>query len=137
MRIELLSLTQTVLIIPSEVGCIYTNQVGGTQCDYPEQKGSIVPIEYDIELERPKNSLTLKICALFPEGSPGIIDLETAEIIQELLNASPYTSDIEVDFEKLNESKEAWLFVKVNGTLDDTISKCEKISAILTWPNSD
>ena len=137
MRIALLSLTQTALIIPSENGCIYTNQVGGTQCDHPEKRGNLVPIEYDIELENPKNSLTLKICALFPEGTPGVIDVTIAKAIQELLNGSPFTSGIEVDFEKLNISKEAWLFVKIHGTLDDTISKCEKVSAILTWPNSD
>ena len=137
MRIELLSLTQTVLIIESDNGCIYTNQVGGTQCDYPEQKGFLVPIEYDIELNNPQNSLTLKLCALFAEGSPGLIDIETAKVIQNLLNESPYTSGIEVDFEKLNESKESWLYVKVNGSLDDTISTSHLVNGILTWPNSD
>ena len=137
MKIELLSLTQTALIIPSETGCIYTNQVGGTQCIHPEQKGMLVPIEYDFDLNNAKNSLTLKICKLFPEGTPGIIDIDIANKIQELLNSSPYTLGIEVDFEKLKKSKEAWLFVKISGTLDDTISNCKKTNAILTWPNSD
>ncbi|WP_163836718.1 DUF6210 family protein [Spartinivicinus ruber] len=137
MRVQLLSLTQTVLIIPGSTGVVYTNQVGGTECDYPEVEGSIVPIEYDIQLDNPKESLTLKLCGLFPEGNPGVINRELAEKIQELLGNSPFTRDIEIDWSKLSRSKEAWLHVKLKGTLDDTIENNISQNTILTWPNSD
>ncbi|MBV1909350.1 MAG: hypothetical protein KUG78_08505 [Kangiellaceae bacterium] len=137
MRIELLSLTQTVLIIPGNTGVTYTNQVGGTECAYPELEGSIVPVEYDILLEDPLNSLTLKICKLFPDGNPGDITCDIADKIQSLLDGSPYTKDIKVDRCMLEQSKEAWLNVKVKGSLDDTIDSSDEKTAVLTWPNSD
>jgi len=137
MRIELLSLTQTVLIIPGKTGVTYTNQVGGTECAYPELEGSIVPVEYDIQLETPMNSLTLKIGKLFPEGNPGDITNDIAENIQFLLDSSPYTKDIKIDRSKLNQSKEAWLHVKVQGSLDDMIDSSIDKVAVLTWSNSD
>ena len=137
MRIELLSLTQTVLIIPGKTGVIYTNQVGGTECAYPELEGSIVPVEFDILLEDPLNSLTLKICKLFPEGNPGDITCDIADRIQSLLDSSPYTKDIKVDRSKLERSKEAWLNVEIIGSLDDTIDSSDEKEAVLTWSNSD
>lgn len=137
MKIELSSLTQTVLVIPGNTGMVYTNQVGGTECDQPEMEGGIVPIEYDIQIENPLNSLTFKLCELFPEGNPGIIDQVCAENIQKLLDASPFTKGVEVNWNKLKQSKESWLHVTVKGTLDDTIDLENVNEAILTWPNSD
>ena len=137
MKIELLSLTQTVLIIPANTGVVYTNQAGGTECDHPEIEGLIVPIEYDIQIENSQNSLTFKLCKLFPDGSPGIINRSCAEKIQTLMEGSPFTKGIEINWQKLEISKESWLHVIVKGTLDGTIDNHNIIEAILTWPNSD
>jgi len=137
MKIELLNLTQTVLLIPGGTGVIYTNQVGGTECDYPEIEGSIVPIEYDFLLEKINDSLTWKICKLFQKENSGILDQQAAKKIQNLLNSSVFTSDIEIDWGKLKESKEAWLHVNIKGSLGSIIQNREVKKAILTWPNSD
>lgn len=137
MKIELLGLTQTVLLVPENTGIIYTNQVGGTECDHPEMEGFLIPIEYDIQLDNPISSLTFKLCALFPEGNPGIVDRDIAIKIQELLDSSPFTTGVIVDLDKIEESKEAWLYVQVHGTLDDTIEEHSVSGAVLTWPNSD
>ena len=137
MRVELLSLTQTVLVIPGKTGVTYTNQVGGTECAYPELEGSVVPVEFDTLLEFPANSLTVKLCNFFPDGSSGEITQEMAENIQLLLNSSPYTKDIKLDWNKSERSKEAWLHVIIEGSLEDTIDSNDKKEAVLTWPNSD
>lgn len=137
MKIELLSIKQTVLIVPGSTGIIYTNQVGGTECDHPELEGFIVPIEYDIEIENPQESLTFSLCKMFPDGSSGVISKHDAEKIQGLLSQSPFTRGVTIDWERLGISKEAWVHVKINGTLEETIEQGGISEAILTWPNSD
>ncbi|TQV69602.1 hypothetical protein FKG94_22675 [Exilibacterium tricleocarpae] len=137
MRVELLSLTQAALIIPDSTGVVYTNQVGGSECDSLEMEGSIVPIEYDIPLDNPKESLTDNLCGLFREGNPGVIDQDTAEKIQRLLNNSPFTSDVDINWKKLGASKESWLHVNLRGTLNGTVKGVSANEAVLTWPNSD
>lgn len=137
MKIDLLSLTQTVLIVPGNTGTIYTNQVGGTECDHPELEGSIIPIEYDIPLDKPEESLTSNLFRIFPEGNPGLIDKTLAKKIEELLKNSPFTRDVEINWDKLEFSKESWVHVKIVGTLDDAIETDKVCEAILTWPNSD
>ena len=137
MKISLFNLTQTVLIVPSNTGIVYSNQVGGTQCDQKEIEGFIIPIEYDFLLEEPENSLTLKLCRLFPEGNPGVIDKPEAEAVQLLLNASSLTNSIEIDWDKLSNSKESWVYVIIKGDLDGEIEAGEVKEAVLTWPNSD
>ena len=137
MKVELLSLTQAVLIVPAQTGVVYTNQVGGTECEHPEIEGFVIPIEYDIQIENPQNSLTFKVCELFPEGSAGVININCAEKIQELLDSSPFTKGIKINLDKLKKSKESWLHVTVEGNLDDTFDSDNISEAILTWPNSD
>lgn len=137
MKIALLSITQTVLVIPRNTGIIYTNQIGGTQCNHPELEGFIVPIEYDTPIKEPQESLTNKLCEMFPDGNPGVVEYKEAERIQELLNNSPFTKDVTIDWDKLFMSKEAWVHVIVTGTLDDTIEMAAVKEAVLTWPNSD
>ena len=137
MRVELLSITQTVLIVPRITGIIYTNQVGGTECDHPELEGFIVPIEYDLHIDNFQESLTYKLCEMFPEGNPGVVEHRDAERIQKLLDRSPFTKCVTIDWGKLKMSKESWIYVIVNGTLDDTIENGKIKEAILTWPNSD
>lgn len=134
-KVDLLSLTQPALIIPDRTGILYSNQAGGTGCAYPGLEGYLVPIEYDYR--EYYESLSYTLTKLFAEGNSGFIDLEKAKQIQALLLASPFTKDIQVDWHKLNESFESWLYVKINGSLDDTLSFCTPISAVLTWPNSD
>lgn len=137
MKIELYDLIQTILIVQEKTGIVYTNQVGGTRCFHPEIEGYIVPVEYDIPIDEPKNSLTYKLCQMFPEGNPGSIGEAEALKIQEHLSASPFTSDIEVDWSKLNESLESWVYVNVSGELAAKINRSTNNKVILTWPNSD
>jgi len=134
-KIDLLSLTQPALIVPYKTGIIYSNQAEGTGCAHPELEGYLVPIEYNYE--HPNESLSYALSKIFPESNPGCIDLKEANQIQELLAASPFTSDIKIDWKKLNESFESWLHVVINGSLDDTININTPVSAVLTWPNSD
>ncbi|TGJ99007.1 hypothetical protein EHQ53_10495 [Leptospira langatensis] len=127
-----------VLLVPKATGVVYTNQTCGTACLQEEIEGFAIPIsdEYsDIDYEL---SLDFRIRKLFPDGNPGNIDFRLAEAIQSILDSYNESKWVRIDFEKLSESHEAWLKVKLYSGNDyipsDLIDGQE---AILTWQNSD
>jgi len=138
MKILLYDLTQPALIIPRKTGITYSNQVDGTSCKHRELEGFLIPIDYDYRLENGKESLSYALCSLFTEDSASSITKETAEKIQNILNLkSGISNDIEVNWNKLDASCEAWLHVKITGDLFGLFKEKHEIEAVLTWPNSD
>ncbi len=137
MKVDLSDLTQPALIIPFRTSIVYTNQAGGTACLQPEMEGYLIPVEYDCPVEQPKQSLCCALCSLFPESSPGHIDHELANKIQMLLLASPITSGIKIQWQKLEGSFESWLHVIIENSQYNISASGDPIEAIMTWPNSD
>jgi len=65
------------------------------------------------------------------------IDMETADEIDGVLADLFRGDQIIVDRTKLDISWEAWVHVRIVGTLLGLVEHCEPREAILTWPNSD
>ncbi len=130
-------LTQAALIIPCTTGVFYLQQCGGTQCLQRQLEGVLVPVNYDYLLKDHSHSLEYRLMSLFEGVNPWRIDQGIAAQIQQMLDSTPFTRDIKIDFGRLDESEEAWLHVTVAGALADTLSGFGEVHAVLTWPNSD
>lgn len=102
-----------------------------------EIEGVLVPIDYDYLSGNHTESLEFYLTSLFPEGSPGVITKETAELIQKILDASLSTRGIDIDNNRLAESVESWLYVQVSRDLNGTLHDFGETKAVLTWQNSD
>lgn len=135
--VTLYGLTQPALIVPCATGVFYLQQCGGVQCLQRKLEGVLVPVNYDYLVKDHSDSLEYRLMSLFEGVNPWCVDQGIAEHIQQMLDGSPFTRDIKIDFGRLDESEEAWLHVKVAGGLADTLSGFGNMDAVLTWPNSD
>ena len=134
--VKLWSLVGAGLIIPRKTGIIYTNQTDGYACDHPQLEGAFVPLSNDFDIERPKDSLEYKLSILYPEGW-GRPTTETCDAIEELLSNYPESRNIKVDRDKIEESREAWIWVLLVENEEQDFEGFGECSAVLTWPNSD
>jgi len=125
----LYDLEQAVLLVPRKTGVVYRNQTHGTCCCQDELEGFIVPLS-DL-------ALTESLEALFPSGCYGNIDRATGEKIQDLLQADRRAEGIRIDWDRFEDSYEAWLHVRINDTGLSAWQGLEDHEGILTWPNSD
>ena len=135
--VRLWDICSPMLIVPAKTGVIYENQTGGTMCYQDSLEGILIPISNDYYPDEYRDSLDYRIIALFPEGSAGYIDEATATTIQQILANYPETQGIQVHWEKLSFSHEAWLHVFVNDVEMAPYNGFQKCEAILTWNNSD
>ncbi len=120
------------LIIACPSGVTYTNQVGGYSCHHPELEGIFVPL---------RGSIAEKLNAYFtgPKWNGRCydsIDEETAGFIDSVLRDIDLGGSLCVNREKLEESCEAWIWVKLsrNSLLWLGLDEGE---GVLTWENSD
>jgi len=128
------------VIILFESGVRYSNQVGGYGCLHPEVEGVFVPlVDETVDQER-----DLKAHFTGPKWQGWCndgIDAETADFIDAVLERSPYTEKIKVDRDRLVDSYEAWVYVKLPSTEGDSeytvIHGFAGRSGVLTWENSD
>jgi hypothetical protein len=130
--IELDEMTGLGLVIACPSRVAYTNQVGGYACRHPEIEGVFVPLS---------GNVSEKLYAFFtgPKWNGRCydsIDEETASFIDSILRELCLDSSLCVDREKLEESCEAWIWVKIsmNSLLWPGLNEGE---GILTWENSD
>jgi hypothetical protein len=99
-----------VILYPS--GVLYSNQVGGVSCLKPEVEGIYVPLVNEVlNQEKMLNDYFTGI--KWMGGCSGNMDFEDADFIDEVLAKSVFSSFIKVDREKLSESCEAWVYVKL------------------------
>ncbi|GAB2190584.1 hypothetical protein MAH1_21920 [Sessilibacter sp. MAH1] len=63
-KIKLWDMVGVGLIFLQKSGVIYTNQVAGTACLHPQAEGIFAPIEYDIPLAHPEDTLESKLVYL-------------------------------------------------------------------------
>lgn len=137
-RILLYDLEQPSLIAEHHSGVVYTNQVGGLLCFQAELEGVLIPLPFDIAMRQKLENLS------YPQGVRGI-NSDFADRIDEILRDSG-TNFLKVDRDRLEDSWEAWIHVKIVDSPDiyrvrtddpHTIYGFGESSGVLTWSNSD
>lgn len=134
--VRLWSLVGAGLIVPRSTGIIYTNQTDGHACDHPSLEGAFIPLSNDYDHERFHDSLECKLCEIFP-GGWGSPTTEICDQVDQLFRQYHETSGIRVDRNKIEESREAWIWVLLDENDRQDFQGFSCCSAILTWPNSD
>ncbi|WP_299247412.1 DUF6210 family protein [uncultured Aquimarina sp.] len=135
------------IIIEFPTGVLITNQTGGTACLHPEIEGVYVPLANDYK-EATKEFLSPEIALIdyFEsakyKGSGALkgIDLEDVAVINEILAQFSLHKMITIDLEKLQESHEAWIHIKISPNSHLGILKGfsgHALKGVLTWSNSD
>lgn len=140
-RVRLYEAGGAGLIFPRATGIIYANQAGGVSCLQPELEGVYVPIG-DPDLASGVG-LEPELLAHFtgPEYLGGATDGYDAEVIDGLLARAHLGASVRVDRERLAESYESWVYVRVLGPATPYANFSGlgpyPCSAVLTWCNSD
>lgn len=131
---------ELMLIVECRSGVRYENQVGGVVCWRGEQEGVLAPVDVARSTFE-----AIEKCP-YPQGAQGI-SLEIADTIDALLAAESGARMLKVDRERLHESWEAWIYVRIDApfkkvqSLDDnyygSVYGFGPSRGVLTWPNSD
>jgi hypothetical protein len=111
-KVFLYGLCDPALIVPSDTGVTYHNQTGGHACLPSSLEGYLVPLGEN-------RILSQKLLRHFTGAKWGgwcmdRIDEETASFIDDLLADISREEDIVVNREKLESSREAWVYVKLS-----------------------
>lgn len=135
------------IIIEFPTGIMISNQTGGTACLHPKVEGIFLPLSNDyseknMEFISPEIELTNYFIGSKYSGSGAIkgIDNEDADKISSILSKYGLNNLIEVDLNRLTESHEAWIRIKINKSQKNDLIKGFNeypLSGILTWSNSD
>lgn len=135
------------IIIAYNTGILISNQTGGTACLHPKTEGIYIPLANDYtETEKRFLSPEIELTDYFKgpkyNGNGAIIgiDLEDAKRINTILEKWNLEKQIEIDLNKLTESHEAWIHIKINKNPKSELFKNFNdypLKGILTWTNSD
>ena len=129
------------LIVRHPSGVRYTNQTGGYACLHPEIEGVYVPLAdaYSEQVSRLAEHFVTRWGGHCYDG----IDAETADFIEQVLRTSWVAENLQVDRTRLEDSHEAWIYVRVPGSADSGNPRLQPFSGfldaegVLTWENSD
>ena len=102
-------------------------------CQYPEMEGVFYPLAV-----KPGKSEVHALSQHFRTTRESLT-LTDADVIDGILNRNGH-SYIQVDRTKLSDSREAWIFVVINGSeqpQSSVLSVFGKCEGVLIWPNSD
>lgn len=146
-RVELWEHVGLGLILEWPSGVVISNQTGGTSCLSPELEGVFIPLRNDCtEKDRVMISPENELYAYFARGkwggsgATGGIEADDAEFIETTIGS--LFPAIRVDRDRLAESHEAWIHVKVFGDepcdppLFSGFAPYPR-AGVLTWQNSD
>jgi len=135
------------IIIEFSTGVIISNQTGGTACLHSKTEGIYLPLGNDYNQETkeflsPEIELTTYFQGEKHKGNGVIkgIDLEDVTMINSIIHSSGLQNLIEIDINRLAESHEAWIRIKINQ--DEKIQLIKgfnnyPLNGVLTWSNSD
>ena len=136
-----------ILLVSS--GVRYHNQAGGSACRQPTAEGVYVPLwEETIDQEGMLHEHFFE-GPKWQGGCMNGIDMEDADIIDQVLDRSLHTRYIKVDRTRLKESYEAWIFVDVLTQPDGNAKSSSAdipdflmagfgaCKGVLVWANSD
>jgi Family of unknown function (DUF6210) len=131
---------ELMFVIEHPSGVLYENQVGGVVCFNGEQEGVLAPLDVARATVEAVQNLP------YPQGVEGISE-EIADALDALLTAESRASMIKVDRERLHESWEAWIYVRIEAPRtivrnihDDyhgSVYGFGPSRGVLTWQNSD
>ena len=121
-----------ILAFPS--GVRYRNQAAGHACWKFEIEGVLVPLPLGEE------QIPLRTLEDHFDSGWECLDVDAADVIDHILAAAGLDF-VKVDRERLGESYEAWVHVRIND-LDpdrhpDLFRGLHPDRGVLTWPNSD
>lgn len=137
-----LDLREISLLLEWNSGVVYRNQVGGHVCYRAEMEGVLVPLDFYADVTSQIESLP------YSSMAQGITE-EIGVAIDRLLQGNPETQFVSVDFSRLKESWEAWVYVVIDSPprTDAAIKKHAgyfgpiygfgSTKGVLTWANSD
>ncbi len=135
MNLCLFNLEQTGVIILNDQGATYFNQAGGANGAERFERGYFVPISNDAPKDQPELSLECRLTELTKDSAT--INSQTANAINQLLMEISSSDRYEIDMDRLTNSCEAWIYLKVYPQGDySTFGNNEPFNAVLTWPNS-
>ncbi len=133
--LSLYDMAGVAVIIQLNTGVIYTNQACGTACLQPCIEGALLPVNHDFEPDKCEGMLEVKLAFLFKNCEK--LSLTMADKVDELLRYHNSTDGIKVDRNKLQDSYESWIYVKLKRTKYCGFEGAEHFYGVLTWPNSD
>ena len=140
MRVRLYAAKGAGVVLSARTGVSFSNQAGGTSCLQPELEGVYVPIDDDFA------TVETRLLDYFTgpkhrgTGATRGLDSDDADCIDEILHTPHAPLPFEVDRNRLSDSIEAWVFVRLRRQ-DEPIPILEGFpsgaEAVLTWGNSD
>ena len=136
-RVDLMFMPDSVMFVLSyPSGVVYCHQAGGVVCSQPSLEGVLVPLCFSTEGEARLMSLPYGIGLRMTDSIADAID----QILMEV-NCTRY---LVVDRSRLNESGEAWVWVRSVGSLAEndpsyygSLYGLEEARGVLVWHNSD
>jgi hypothetical protein len=100
------------LILNYPSGIFFTNQAGGYACMQPSEEGIYIPLHDEVQ-DQEKALYEYFTGPKWNGWCADGIDEETAEFIDQILQASMCTKMLTVNRQRLNDSFEAWIYVTV------------------------
>jgi hypothetical protein len=144
-RVDLaMTLGSAALIIADDSGVIYENQVGGGNfCFQMELEGILIPCDLGYPSDSYKTTITYELEQVFQSrGADPIRTLSDPSVIADeidrILASHPELRWVSVDRSRLDESMNAWVYVKLDpGEATVVLQGFESTRGVLTWPGSD
>lgn len=128
------------LIILQPSGAFYTHETGGYACFHESAEGVFVPLHEETE-ENQEGLLIAHFTGPKWEGwCDDGIDEQTAEYIDHVFSLSPATDYLRVDRVRLDDSKEAWIYVRIREPGENSASPISGFGdskGVFVWGNSD
>ena len=128
------------LIILQPSGAFYTHETGGYACFHESAEGVFVPLHEETE-ESQEGLLIAHFTGPKWNGTcDNGIDEQTAEYIDHVFSLSPATDYLRVDRVRLDDCKEAWIYVRVREPSEEfyrPISGFGDCKGVFVWGNSD
>lgn len=132
-EICLYNLEQAGIIILQPSGIHYFNQTGGVPFSRSKAEGIFVPISNDPPEGMPELEVAPRLSAICHNKAQ--LHLEDANAIDAVLTEISSTDVFSVNIQKLQDSKEAWVYVNVLPQGDYSYFQgFGEFEAILTWP---
>lgn len=127
------------LIILRPSGVFYIHETGGYACEHSSAQGVFAPLHSPPDDDQEALLISHFTISKWDGWCSDGIDEATADYVDYVLSLSPHTSYIKVDRTRLDDCKEAWIYVDVrepDGNFNP-ISGFGKCKGVFIWGNSD
>ncbi|SEP55356.1 DUF6210 family protein [Flavobacterium urocaniciphilum] len=127
------------LIISFPSGVEILNQTGGIACNQSAIEGIYLPIANECSMSNELISPEIELMEYFSTYASDSLQEIDVENINKILEKYKLSDFIKIDFDKLTESHESWIYVNVsNDEKYDLLDNFNfPLKGVLTWSNSD